>query len=212
MPESKTKTANIPLAAPGCGRPARGPKADYFPNVVVMTHENIRMLFYDDLLRGKTFLINLMSIREDAAIGMTEKLAKVQDFFGDRLGRDVFMYSITTDPRDTPRALADFAEKHGARPGWFFLTGPAATIDIVRGRLFAKQGGHHDHSAGPADDCSMAMVRYANEAAGVWGSVPAQTSAEGIAERISWVSTRVLPAGPPKRRGPAPLQAAQSAR
>src|SRR5207249_3313085 len=135
-----------------------------------------------------------------------------QDFLGDRLGRDVFMYSVTTDPRhDTPRALADFAEQHGARPGWLFLTGAATAIDTVRNRLFARMGGH-DHATGLADDCSMALVRYGNEAAGIWGSVPCQVSPEGIAERISWVSSRDLPVGPPKRRGPAPLHVAQSAR
>src|SRR5215212_6191681 len=107
-----------------CAPPRNGPYSDYFPNVVVHTHEGRRALFYNDLLRGKTVLVNCMSIANDAAYPVTENLARVQRLLGERAGRDVFIYSITVDPvRETPRALAEFAEAHGAGPGWLFLTG-----------------------------------------------------------------------------------------
>src|ERR1044072_1519633 len=50
-----------------CERPPSGPYSAYFPNVVVVTHEGRRALFYNDLLRGKTVLVNCMSIANDAA-------------------------------------------------------------------------------------------------------------------------------------------------
>ena len=173
-----------------CERPPSGPYSSYFPNVVVVTHEGQRALFYNDLLRGKTVLVNCMSIANDAVYPVTENLARVQRLLGSRAGRDVFIYSITVDPeRDTPRALAEFAKRHGAGPGWLFLTGTSETIDTLRGRLFADAGGHAHHK-GRAQDCSMGLVRYGNEAVGVWGSVPAKTDPDWIVRRLSWVTPR----------------------
>src|SRR5215204_4055415 len=107
-----------------CAPPRNGPYADYFPNVVVHTHEGRRALFYNDLLRGKTVLVNCMSVAGEALHHATANLVRVQRLLGGRVGRDVFLYSITVEPeRDTPRALAAFAEGQGVGPGWLFLTG-----------------------------------------------------------------------------------------
>src|ERR1700730_9862584 len=45
-------------AVPSCGAAAAG----WIPNVVVTSHENRQALFYNDLIRGKTVMINFMSI------------------------------------------------------------------------------------------------------------------------------------------------------
>lgn len=188
-----------------CARPGNGPYADYFPNVVVETHEGRRALFYNDLLRGKIVLVNCMSIGGDVLNPVTANLVRVQRLLGERAGRDVFMYSITLDPeRDTPRALAAFAERHGVKPGWLFLTGKPDAIDALRGRLFAGGAGHgRAHGRAPQEDCSLGLIRYGNEAVGLWGAVPARTDPGQIVERFSWVSPRAPSAGPPRRRGPA---------
>ena len=193
-----------------CARPRNGPYAGYFPNLVVITHEGRRALFYNDLLRGKTVLVNCMSVANESVYPVTANLARVQRLLGERAGRDVFMYSITVDPEhDTPRVLAEFAEKHGVGPGWLFLTGPTDTIAMLRGRLFADAGAHV-HSHGPARDCSLGLVRYGNEAVGLWGSVPAKTEAEQIVQRLSWVTPRDPVQGTPRRRGPVPVLAKNS--
>ena len=195
-----------------CLRPPSGPKSEYFTDLVVVTHENHKALFYDDLLRGKTVLIHFMSIRDDQEYGLVENIAKVQRYLGDRLGRDVFIYSITVDPeRDTPDALQAYAEKFDAQPGWMFLTGQPSAIEAIRSRFFAHGPADHsgqdsgqDHSS--MQDCSMSMIRYGNEATGLWGSVPATTDPEWIAKRISWIESRApAPASKFKRRGPPPL-------
>jgi protein SCO1/2 len=187
-----------------CASPPNGPNSGYFPNVVVMTHENRRALFYDDLLRGKTVLINCMSVKDEAQRGHTGNLRKVQQHIGSRLGRDVYMYSITIDPEnDTPAKLARFAETHGAGPGWLFLTGAPVAIRRIKDSLFSHGPGHaHDHA--DAEDCSMAMIRYGNEAVGLWGTVPIASRPEWIAQRVSWVESRPAPTGPFRRRGPFP--------
>lgn len=187
-----------------CAPPGGGPYAEYFPNVLVYTHDGRKALFYHDLLRGKTVLLNCVSVKNEAKYPVTANLVKVQQLLGERLGRDVFMYSLAVDPEnDTPRVLRAFAAKHKVRPGWFFLSARLEDVQTLRGRLFAHDAAH---SLGPAAvrDCSMGLVRYGNEAAGLWGSVPAKADPEWIVKRLSWVESR--PSAPAlmtfKRRGP----------
>jgi protein SCO1/2 len=191
-----------------CARPRNGPYAGYFPNVVVVTHEGRRALFYNDLLRGKTVLVNCMSVANESVYPVTANLARAQRLLGERAGREVFLYSITVDPEhDTPRALAEFADRHGVGPGWLFLTGTPDIVGLLRARLFADAGAH---AHGPKRDCSMGLVRYGNEAVGLWGSVPSKTDPEWIVRRLSWVSPRAHASGVPMRRGPMPLSVKDS--
>lgn len=207
IPSALLEIPARPLGAEGtdqpCKPPRRGPHADYFPNLTVYTHENQRALFYDDLLAGKVVMINCMSIRNDALYPVTENLVQVQRLLGDQVGRDIFMYSLTVDPEhDTPQALRAFANQKGVGPGWLFLTGEPQGMQLLRGKLFAHSGGHH-HAAG-GKDCSMGLVRYGNEAVGLWGAAPAKSNPEWMAHRLTWVQPRKPPVGPPRRGGPYP--------
>ncbi|HEY8022225.1 MAG TPA: SCO family protein [Thermoanaerobaculia bacterium] len=210
-------TAVLPAAARGEGRPAQAASdcfmpGEILPNVVLTTHENEKALFFRDLVRGRTLLVHFLSIAGEAASPVAAHLARVQPFLGEALGRDVFLYSITADPeRDTPRALADFAARHGARPGWLFLTGERDAIDLLRGRLFLhgadhEHGGSHAADPSTAEDCSLGLARYGNAAAGLWGSVPLRADPAQIAERLAWVRGVGAPAqgtgAAPRRKGP----------
>jgi protein SCO1/2 len=193
----------VPSLHTDCSRPASGQHADYFPNIVVRTHERRRALFYEDLLRGKTVLIHFLNIKDGTGDRVAASLREVQSCLADRLGRDVFIYSIAVDTgRDVPELLSAFAERYAAGPGWIFLTADADAIEVLRGALFRGTG--HDHGRVDQQDCSNGLIRYGNEAAGVWGSVPMITDPRMIAERIDWVSVREAPTGRPRRRGPNP--------
>ena len=186
-----------------CQRPARGPNAAQIPNHAVVTHEGFRALFYDDLVAGRTVILHCMSIATEPLYRTAESLARVQALLGSRLGRDVFFYSLTVDPeRDTPKALRELAARHGAGPGWLFLTGETAALGDLKGRLFSHSPGLA-HGMGP--DCSMALLRYGNAAVGLWGSVPAKADPAWIVQRLSWVQAREPVTGAPRRRGPGAL-------
>ena len=47
-------------------------------------------------------------------------------------GRSVRLISITIDPEhDTPQVMKEYLERYRAQPGWDFLTGTRADIDLV---------------------------------------------------------------------------------
>ena len=111
--------------------------ANYFPNVSLTTQDGKTVHLYDDLLKGKTVVVNLIYTHcQDSCPLETARLAQVQHMLGDRVGKDIFFYSISIDPEnDTPEVLKGYAEKFHAGPGWLFLTGKKADIDLVGKKL-----------------------------------------------------------------------------
>jgi protein SCO1 len=111
--------------------------ANYFPNVPLVTQNGETVYFYSDLLKGKMVVINFIYTKCSGSCPMeTAKLAQVQRLLGDRMGRDVFFYSISIDPeRDTPAELKAYADKFHVKPGWLFLTGESADVELVRKKL-----------------------------------------------------------------------------
>ena len=127
--------SGTPSAAPHAGSSRWG--ANYFPNVPLTTHEGKTVHFFDDLIKDKVVAINfIFTSCPDSCPLETARLANVQQILGDRIGRDVFFYSISIDPEhDTPEVLAEYAERYHAGPGWLFLTGAEADITLLRRKL-----------------------------------------------------------------------------
>jgi protein SCO1/2 len=112
--------------------------ANYFPNVELTTHAGKTVRFYDDLLKGKSVAINLIFTGCTEVCPLeTANLVQLQRVLGERVGKDVFFYSISIDPaRDTPAVLKAYAEKFGAGgPGWLFLTGKPEDIKLITKKL-----------------------------------------------------------------------------
>ena len=157
-----------------------------FPNVTLTTHEGKKVKFYDDLLKDKIVLINFMYVRcEGSCPGTTANLVRVQELLGDRVGKDIFMYSITLKPEeDTPKVLADYAKAYKAKPGWQFLTGDPKDIELLRQKL-----GFIDRD--PVRDANksnhIGMLRWGNEPHTLWAGCPASLAPSKIVKEIALV-------------------------
>jgi len=154
-----------------------------FPNVVLTTHEHRTVRFYDDLVKGRIVVINFMFTRCRRACPVTvPHLVKVQALLGERVGRDIFLYSITLDPAvDTPAVLKAYAETIGARPGWTFLTGKEEAIKTLRWKL-----GVYDRN--PIIDADRTqhsgLVVYGNDAIDRWAAISGLNTPETIARAV----------------------------
>jgi protein SCO1/2 len=158
----------------------------HFPNVLLTTHQGKQVRFYDDLLRDKIVLINFMYAKCDGVCpGITANLVKLQQLLGSRLGRDIFMYSLTLKPEhDTPQVLREYAEAYKVGKGWSFLTGAPADLELLRRKL----GFTDPDPALDADKSNhIGNLRYGNEPLQRWGSCPGMSKAAWIAESIGWV-------------------------
>jgi len=111
--------------------------AKYFTNTELVDQHGRPHRFYDGLIRGRKVLINFaFTTCKGVCPGMTANLARVQKRLGARVGKEISILTITVDPvNDTPAALAKFAAKFDASPGWYFLTGTPENVATVLGRL-----------------------------------------------------------------------------
>jgi cytochrome oxidase Cu insertion factor (SCO1/SenC/PrrC family) len=110
-----------------CPSDVKGPMSDRFGQVIVTDQHNKKSWFYEELVHDKLVLVSFSSVRGEKHYPIIDNLVKVQDMLKDRLGKDVTMLTITTNPtKDTPDALKKLADSKGAK--WQFLTGDADDI------------------------------------------------------------------------------------
>ena len=179
--------ALLPPLADAAAPPASPASRVVLPNVALTTHENRRVRFYDDLVRGnRIVVINFMYAQcSDICPGATANLALVQQALGARVGREVFMYSITLEPRkDTPKVLAHYARGFGVQPGWEFLTGQPADIERLRRALRFVQ---RDPALDRDKTQHTGMLRIGNEALDRWIACPTLMKPAQLAREIMWV-------------------------
>jgi protein SCO1/2 len=131
-----------PAAAPPRANPTNRWGAGYFPNVPLVTQAGTTVRFYDDLLKGKSVAVNVIYTRcKDECPLETARMAQLARIFGDRMGRDIYFYSISIDPEyDTPEVLKAYAEKYDVGPGWLFLTGKPEDIKLIAKKIGLSRG------------------------------------------------------------------------
>jgi protein SCO1/2 len=111
---------------------------------------------------------------------------KVQKLLGDRMGKDVWFYSLTLEPeKDSPAVLADYAKRFGTGPGWLFLTGNPEDLETLRQNLgFAWSD--------PALDADLnnhvGTVKMGNEPRRWWGASPSLADPRQIARLLVWMA------------------------
>jgi protein SCO1 len=138
---------------------------DYFTNTPLVTQDGKTVHFYDDLLKGKAVAINLIYTScTDVCPLETARLAQVQKLLGDRMGKEIFFYSISIDPKhDSSAVLKAYAEKFQVGPGWLFLTGKQADIALISKKLGLSSLTDVDNSDG-----HLPSLMIGNEATGQW--------------------------------------------
>lgn len=154
------------------------------PNVPLETHDGLAVRFYDDLVRNRLVVVNMMYAHcSNICPPNTASLLQVQEALGDRVGREVFMYSLTLQPAvDRPEDLRRYMRKYRVRQGWTFLTGRPAEVDLLRRRL----GFYNLDAAADADlKQHTGMVRIGHDARDRWSMVPATATTRQIVDSIA---------------------------
>ena len=158
-----------------CPPATGGPNAKRFPRVVEQDQHRRKAWFYEDLINAKISLVSFSSVKGEKYYPIVPNLVKVQEMLADRLGDDVYIYTITTDPnRDSPEDLRELADRHGAK--WQFLSGEPAAVREVLG-AFNVRGMIHG------------LAWIGNEKTGRWLSKAATQHPLYIAEAVARLST-----------------------
>src|SRR5262249_59996483 len=130
-PAVKAVSASDMLAASRAAR--ENIRNQYLPNVTLYTQDNKRVRFYDDLVKDKIVTINVFYANcEGVCPAITANLVKVQKLLGPRVGRDIFMYSMTIKPEeDDVKDLKMYQQMNGIGSGCTLLTGKQAELAVL---------------------------------------------------------------------------------
>ncbi len=147
--------------------------AHYFENLRLIDQDGHAVDLYNDLMKGKVVLINSFFAEcHGSCPAMAKTMQRVQERLGDRVGRDVFLISITVDPHnDTPAALKKYAAEWKARPGWTFLTGSPEQVAGALKKLgqYAEQRESHTN-----------IMLAGNDRTGLWKKVFGLAKADDV--------------------------------
>jgi protein SCO1/2 len=163
----------------------------HLPNVSLITHDGEEVRFYDDLVKDKVVSLNFFFAEcDEICPTVMGNLAEVQRILGEKVGREVFMYSVTLRPEEDTVDVLNYRRKmFGAKPGWTFLTGKTDEVEKLRKGIGFT-------NLVPALDRDKTQhignVRYGNEPFMLWAACPGMAPPTFIAGAIS----RVLPASP----------------
>lgn len=162
----------------------------YFPNIELVTSEGRKVKFYDDLLRDKIVIINLMYATCDGICPTTTaNLKSVRKILQKEITSDIYIYSLSLKPeQDTPAALKAYAKMHEVQdPRWLFLTGKPDEVDLLRHKIgFADPNPEVDRDKSR----HSGMLRYGNEPLAIWGTCQGSAEPEWIAQEIGFAVPR----------------------
>ena len=149
----------------------------YFTDLPVIAQDGKERRFFSDVLKDKVVLIYLFFTNCESTCPMiNQKLANVQDLLGDRLGTDITLISITTDPvHDTPPVVKEYSEHFGPRAGWLFLSGEAQNVEQIVRKL-----GH----TSPDPKTHITFLMVGNVAKAKWTKLRPTASEAEIAEML----------------------------
>lgn len=149
----------------------------YFTDLKLTTHEGKVVRFYSDILKDRVVLIHFFYTNcKTVATLQTKVLSDLQPLLGDRLGKDIFLVSISVDPaRDTLEHTRAYARAFAPRPGWTFLTGSKVNLDWVNYKLGNYKENPEEHET---------FFLLGNLRTGHWIKDKPETSARTLAEHL----------------------------
>lgn len=137
------------------------PAQKYFSDTLLIDQDGVERRFYADLIKHKVVVINVMfTTCKDSCPVMARNFARIQDWLGPRLGKEVQMLSISVDPdTDTPPRLKAYAQQFKARPGWYFLSGNKENVETILRKLGLYVEQKQDH---------LNVFLIGNDRTGLW--------------------------------------------
>ena len=157
------------------------PAEKWFTDVELVNQDGEKVRFYSDVLKGKTIVVNaFFTTCTSVCPPMNRSMEKIQEAFGDRVGKDVFLVSLTVDPAtDTPARLKEYAAKFHAGKGWTFLTGKKENLDWA----LYKLGQYVEDK-----DSHKTVIIVGNEATGLWKKALGMAKVEELIQIVESVA------------------------
>jgi protein SCO1 len=150
------------------------------PNVALLDQDGRTVRFHDDVIRGRTVLLNVMyTVCSNICTPAMRNLIEARRLLGDEAKGIRFVSMSLTPLSDTPEALREFRRQQGLGSDWTFLTGTPANVERVQRALGFL-------STDDTDDllAHSAMARLCDERHVRWGHVNTMLPPRSIARMV----------------------------
>ena len=134
------------------------------PDLDVQDQDGRKIRFYSDLIKDKVVVLSFFYTSCTYSCTMQGKtFSKLQSLLGDRLGKSVFLISVTTDPaKDDVAQLKSWGKRYDLQSGWTLVTGKEAELNKLLLPFTGERAGGGMH---------MPTTFIANDRTGVWTSM-----------------------------------------
>lgn len=148
------------------------------PDLLLRDHEGRKVRFYSDLIKDKVVVLSFFytsCIYVCTTQGKT--FSTLQSLLGDRLGKSVFLISVTTDPaKDTPAQLKAWGKRYDVQPGWTLVTGDVSEMNKLLLPFTGNPAGGGMH---------LPTTYIGNAKTGVWTSAAGVFGAEDVLHALN---------------------------
>ena len=177
---AKPAAPKAPASVQAAPLAEQSPAQKWFTDVELIDQDGRKHRLYSDLLKGKTVIVNaFFATCKGVCAPMSQNLQRVQEAFKERVGKDLYIISITVDPEtDTPAMLKDYARKYGATPGRYFVTGKKENVDWALYKLGQYVEQKESHTS---------IFIVGNEATGLWKKLHGMANIAEIVKSVESV-------------------------
>lgn len=170
----KRSTAEREVNIPGGGRVT-------IPDLLLRDQEGRNVRFYSDLIQGKVVVLSFFYTSCTYICTRQGKiLSNLQSLLGERLGKSVFLISVTTDPaRDTPAQLKAWSRGYNIQPGWTLVTGDVSAMNKLLLPFTGNPSGAGMH---------LPTTIIGNDKTGVWTSGSGNFTPQELLRAVDFVT------------------------
>jgi protein SCO1/2 len=151
------------------------------PDLDLRDQDGRKLRFYSDLIKDKVVVLSFFYTSCSYSCTMQGKtFSKLQSLLGDRLGKSVFLISVTMDPAtDDPAQLKSWGKRYDVQDGWTLVTGKEAELNKLLLPLTGTRAGGGMH---------LASTFIGNDKTGVWTSAAGVFDPEVLLNAVDSVS------------------------
>src|ERR1044072_8629923 len=151
------------------------------PDLVLRDQKDRRVRFYSDLIKDKVVVLSFLYTSCSYTCTLQGRtFEKLQSLLGERLGKSVFLISVTTDPvKDNPAQLRAWGKRYDIHSGWTLVTGEEGEMNKLLKPFIGTTAGRGMH---------VPATFIGNDRKRLWTSAAGIFSAEELIKLIDHIS------------------------
>ncbi|HEY6802025.1 MAG TPA: SCO family protein [Pyrinomonadaceae bacterium] len=152
------------------------------PDLKLRDQNGNEVRFYSDLIKDKVIVLTFFYTSCTYLCSMQGKVfSELQTLLGDRLGKSVFLISVSTDPvKDSPQKLKAWGTRFNVKPGWTLVTGDLDEMNKLLVRFTGNKAGVEMH---------LPVTFVGNEKDGRWTSAVGTFGPQDILGAVNSVAS-----------------------